>query len=106
MSEHEHHIVTPSLYAKVLGILGFLLIATVGAASINLGTVGNLAAALIIAVSKAVFILAFFMHLKYSSNLTRFFAACGFIWLLILFAFTMQDFLTRDILSAFLPSLF
>ena len=99
MSEHEHHIVTPALYAKVLGILGILLVMTVGAAGLNLGTTGNLVVALLIAVSKAFFILAFFMHLKYSSNLTRLIAACGFIWLLILFAFTMQDFLSRHILS-------
>lgn len=98
--EHKHHIVTPALYARVFGVLVVLLLLTVGAASLDLGSGGNVAVAMAIAMSKALFILLFFMHIKYSSNLTRLFAACGFIWFAILVAFVMQDFVTRDLMGA------
>lgn len=100
MSEHEeHHIVGPKVYGLNLALLALLLALTVGAAYIHIGGVGNLIVALVIAFSKAFAILAIFMHLKYSSQLTRLVAACGFLWLGILFAFTMQDFLSRHLIA-------
>ena len=45
-----------------------------------------------IAIAKAVLIIMFFMHVKYGSNLTKLFAAAGFVWLVILFAFALSDF--------------
>jgi hypothetical protein len=41
-------------------------------------------------------IIMFFMHVKYSSHLTKLFAIAGFVWLVILFAFTLSDYKTRQ----------
>ncbi len=100
MSEHEeHHIVGPKTYLANMGLLGVLLVLTVGAAYADFGGTANLIIALVIAFSKAFAILAIFMHLKYSSSLTRLCAVCGFLWMGILFAFTMQDFLSRHLIG-------
>jgi cytochrome c oxidase subunit 4 len=52
-------------------------------------------AALAIAFAKAALIVLVFMHVQYSSRLTKLFAAAGFFWLIILFLFTFSDYLTR-----------
>ena len=44
---------------------------------------------------KASLVVLFFMGVKYNTPLTRVFAVTGFVWLLILFGFTMSDYLTR-----------
>jgi cytochrome c oxidase subunit 4 len=53
-------------------------------------------AALLIAVSKALLIMFYFMHMRFSKRLTWVFAGAGFLWLTILIALSMSDFLTRD----------
>jgi len=40
------------------------------------------------------------MHVKYSSRLVWLFVAAGFIFLLIMFAFMLADYLSRDWLGA------
>jgi cytochrome c oxidase subunit 4 len=55
----------------------------------------NTIAALVIAVFKAVLVVLFFMHVKYSSRLTRVVVLAGVFWLGILLALTMSDYLTR-----------
>ncbi len=57
--------------------------------------------ALGIASLKAVLVMAYFMHLNESKRLTWVFAAAGFVFLAILLAFTMSDFLTRDWLAVY-----
>jgi len=44
-------------------------------------------------------VILFFMHVRYSDKLTWVFAAAGFFWLLILIGGTMDDVLTRPVLS-------
>jgi hypothetical protein len=41
------------------------------------------------------FVMWYFMHVKWSSRLIWLTAISGFFWLAIMFAFTMQDYLTR-----------
>jgi hypothetical protein len=41
-------------------------------------------------------IIMFFMHVTYSIHLTKLFAIAGFVWLVILFAFTLSDYKTRQ----------
>jgi cytochrome c oxidase subunit 4 len=43
------------------------------------------------------FVVLFFMHVRWSSKLVWLSAVAGFFWLAIMFAFTMQDYLTRSI---------
>ncbi len=95
--EHsEHHIVSPMVY---LGILGILLVGTgltVGAALIkSMPLVLNAPIALAIAVTKAVFVVLFFMHVKYSTRLTKLTVAAGFVTFFILVMMSMTDYISR-----------
>ncbi len=51
---------------------------------------------MLIAAAKGVLIILFFMHVKDGPKLTRVFAAAAFVWLLILLALTMTDYLSRN----------
>ncbi len=99
-SSHHDHIVTPAVYARVLAALLALMTLTVVAAMIDLGSAGNLALALVIAVAKMLTIALFFMHVKYSSKLTWVFAGAGTFWFGIMLALTFSDYLTREWHSA------
>ncbi len=89
-----HHIVPVKTYILVFSALMVLAALTVGASFINLGVFNNLIA-LAIAVTKAGLIMAFFMHLKYSSRLTWIVAGVGFFWLIIFFVITLGDYMAR-----------
>ena len=67
---------------------------TVGVAFLDLGALNNVLM-LGIAATKALLVVLFFMHVRWSTRLTWVVAASGFFWLLILFALTMTDYLTR-----------
>ena len=55
----------------------------------------NLIVALAIAITKALLVALFFMHIKGSSRLLHLAAMAGVIWLLFLLVFTLADYLTR-----------
>jgi cytochrome c oxidase subunit 4 len=79
------------------GVFGALIVGTaltVGAAEVDLGALNNVVM-LAIACTKALLVILFFMHVRWSSRLTWVVAASGFVWLLILFGITMTDYLTR-----------
>jgi cytochrome c oxidase subunit 4 len=61
---------------------------------VDLGALNNVVM-LAIACTKALLVILFFMHVRWSSRLTWVVAASGFVWLLILFGITMTDYLTR-----------
>ena len=90
----SHTIVPIKTYVVIFLILMALLGFTVGVAFLDLGRF-NLAAAMTIAIVKAVLIVMFFMHVKYASRLTWVFAAAGFFWLAIMLIFTMTDYASR-----------
>ena len=93
--EMSHHGGPPlRSYYMVYGALLVLLVLTVAVAELHLGGFG-VVLALLIAVAKAVLVLLYFMHLRYSSRLTWLFAGAGFVWLLILLVFLMADYLSR-----------
>ena len=50
---------------------------------------------LTIACIKALLVILFFMHVRWSTRLTWVVVAAGFFWLLILFGLTMTDYLSR-----------
>jgi cytochrome c oxidase subunit 4 len=94
MAEHaEHHIIPTRVYYVIFLILMICTALTVWVAYLDLGPL-NTIAALAIAVFKAVLVVLFFMHVKYSSKLTWAVIAGGIFWLLILLTI-MGDYLTR-----------
>jgi cytochrome c oxidase subunit 4 len=88
------HIVSPRIYYAVFGTLAVLTAVTVGAAFLDLGLL-NPVVALAIAVFKAVLVILYFMHVRYSTRLTWVVVAAGVFWLGILLALTMNDYLAR-----------
>jgi cytochrome c oxidase subunit IV len=89
-----HHIGHLSTYVMVFLALVVGTLATYGAAKIDMGN-WNAPVALVIATSKALLVIMFFMHVKDSSRLTKLVVAGGIFWLCILLTLTMTDFLTR-----------
>ena len=55
----------------------------------------NVIIALTIAVIKATLVVLYFMHVRYSSRLIWVVFTSALFWLVILFAFTFSDYLTR-----------
>lgn len=96
----SEHIVSKKMYFLIFGALMVLTIITVVAANIDLGSEKlNTVVALAIAVTKAMLVILFFMHVRYSSRLTWVVVAGGFLWLLIMVGLTMSDYLSRGLLT-------
>ncbi len=89
-----HRIVSVPVYVTVFALLLLLTGLTTWIAFIDLGPM-NTVVALVIAVTKMVLVILFFMHVRYSDGLTRIVILAGFFWLAILIALTLSDFLTR-----------
>ena len=81
-------------YWLIFAILMVLLVLTVVVAGINFGPL-NVVVALTIATVKAVLIILYFMHVRYSTRLIWLFAGASFFWLVIMLGFTFTDYLTR-----------
>jgi len=79
-----------TIYAALLGLLAL----TVLTAYIHLGP-WSIVLALTIATVKAVLVVLYFMHVRFSNRLTRIFVAAGFVWLLIMLVLTMSDYISR-----------
>ena len=90
--------VSKKTYYLVTAALMVLLAATYGVYYLPLGA-WSIVVAMAIAFTKALLILLFFMHVKYSSTLTKVFAAAGIFWLLILFVLTFSDYISRNWLA-------
>ena len=90
----ENHIVSFSLYTKVLSTLLVLTVLTVLVAQMDFG-VFNVLIAMGIASVKAVLVLLFFMHLKYDNKLFPVIFFTGVFFLAILFLFCEFDIITR-----------
>jgi cytochrome c oxidase subunit 4 len=88
------HIVPPRIYIIVGTALLVLTATTVWASYLELG-VFNPIVALFIAVLKATIVVLFFMHVKYSSKLTKLTVGAGLFTFLTLIAMTLADYFTR-----------
>lgn len=93
-THHEQHIVSPRLYGLIFGLLMLCTALTVGASYLELGTF-NAVVALGIAIFKATIVILFFMHVKYSSKLTKLTVAAGFFTFCVLLAMTLTDYMSR-----------
>lgn len=87
-------IVPRYVYYRVFAALLALTLLTVGMAYVDLGPL-NIVLALGIAICKALLVMLFFMHLRYSTHLTWIVAAAGVVWLGHLIIFSMADYLSR-----------
>jgi cytochrome c oxidase subunit IV len=90
----QDHIVPLKNYFLVFAVLMGLTVLTYSVAFINLHE-WNLVVALAIAIVKASCVILIFMHVKYSTTLTKAVVASGFFFFLIMIFFTMNDLLTR-----------
>lgn len=82
-------------YLGVFLALLVLLVMTVAAAEIDVGRAA-FPLAIGIATVKALLIVLYFMHVRYSAPLTWLVAGAGFAWISILVGLTFSDYLTRD----------
>jgi len=101
MSKHlemgEGHIGIPG-YIGVFAILvvGTILTYVVALKDLDFIFPGaNTLVALGIAFTKMAFVMLFFMHVRWSPRMIWLAAVASFFWLAIMFAYTMQDYLTR-----------
>ena len=95
-SRHSHAGKGPSrlVYGIVFVLLLALLALTVAMAHVHLGRF-NATVAMSIAIAKAALVGCYFMHARYTGALIRFVAAGATVWLTILIALTLSDYLTR-----------
>jgi cytochrome c oxidase subunit 4 len=94
-AEHEgHHIASVTNYLIIFTLLLLLTAATVGVAFIDLG-VFNTVMALAIASVKAMLVILYFMHLKFSPSQTKLAAAAAIFWLMIMLTITAFDYVGR-----------
>jgi cytochrome c oxidase subunit 4 len=90
----DGHILPPRVYYVIFAILIVCTYLTWQIAYFDLGPF-NTIAALAIAIFKAVLVILFFMHVKYSPRLTWVVVIGAVFWLGILLTLTMGDYLTR-----------
>ena len=88
------HIASPKLYYSVFFALIVGTVLTYLAALVDFGFLNNIVM-LTIACTKALLVILFFMHVRWSPRLTWVVAASGFFWLLIMFSITMSDYMSR-----------
>jgi cytochrome c oxidase subunit 4 len=102
--ESHHHIVSPVVYLMILGCLLVFTGLTVAASFVDLGEwqlapgltiFWNPVVALAIACTKMTLVVLFFMHVKYSTKLTKLTVGAGIFTFLILVAMTLSDYFSR-----------
>jgi cytochrome c oxidase subunit IV len=92
----SEHIVSRKIYFAVFGALMVMTGITYFVALINFGNEAiNTIVALAVAVTKAVLVILFFMHVRYSSRLTWVVVVGGFFWLGIMIVLTLSDYMSR-----------
>lgn len=88
------HITAKTTYFTIFAALMVLTGITIATSFVNLGPL-NFPVAISIAIVKAMLVVLFFMHLKYSSGLTKLIVGTGFFFLLVMFTLTLTDVLSR-----------
>jgi len=88
------HVLPKSIYYTIFFSLMVLTAATVGVAFVNLGAL-NFPVAIGIAITKATLVVLFFMHVLYSSRMTKMVVGISVFFLVTMLGLTMTDYLTR-----------
>ncbi|MDZ7289030.1 MAG: cytochrome C oxidase subunit IV family protein [candidate division KSB1 bacterium] len=94
----QHVIIPQRVYFLVFVTLLLLTLVTVDVAFYDAGWL-NLYIALTIATCKALLVILYFMHLRYSPRLTWLFVGAGVFWLVIMLVLTLSDYLSREVLA-------
>ena len=95
----SEHIVSVRIYITIFLVLLVGTALTVWAAFIDFPYGLNTLIAMTIAVTKATFVVLYFMHVRYSARLIWVIVGSALFWMAILFAFTFADYMTRARLS-------
>jgi cytochrome c oxidase subunit 4 len=98
----SEHIVSVRVYITIFLVLVAGTALTVWAAFIDFPFGLNTLIAMTIAVTKATFVVLYFMHVRYSARLVWVIVGSALFWMAILFAFTFADYVTRKDLSTIL----
>ena len=102
--DDEHHIVSPVVYLTIVLCLLVGTAVTVWASFIDLGEwhiapgltlFWNPVVALAIACTKMTLVVLFFMHVKYTTKLTKLTVLSGFFVFLVLIGMTLTDYFSR-----------
>jgi cytochrome c oxidase subunit 4 len=96
---HAPHVVAGSVFLKVLVGLLSLTLVTVAVSRVDFGG-ANLFVAMAIAAVKAGLVMTFFMHLKWDTPINQIAFISSFMFLSLLFIFTLADYATRDATEA------
>ena len=94
----SEHVSSPKFYVLIFAALMVLTVVTWLVAQVDLGA-ANDAVALAIAVTKAVLVVLFFMHVRHSTRLTAITVVGSFFWLAILLLITLSDYWTRGLVG-------
>jgi cytochrome c oxidase subunit 4 len=92
------HVSPLSTYLTIFAALMVFTAITVAVAFVNLGSF-NPVVALGVAALKATLVILYFMHVKYSSRLTKLVVVLSLFFVAILFAETLMDYATRGFLA-------
>lgn len=93
----SEHILSRKIYYGIWIALMVLTVVTARVATIDLGPF-NTVVALVIASSKALLVILFFMHVKYTSEkLTKMVIVASLFWLLLLLLLSLADYATRPL---------
>jgi cytochrome c oxidase subunit 4 len=94
MSESKEHVIPFRTYALIFAALLALTFITYRVALVDLGK-WNIVVAIVIACTKAVLVVLFFMHAAYAPRRTRLVILAGIFWMLLLLGLTLTDYTTR-----------
>ena len=91
----SEHIVPVRIYVTIFVVLLVGTALTVVAAFQDFPWQLNTIVAMTIAITKATFVVLYFMHVRYSARLIWVIVASALFWLVIMFALTFSDYWTR-----------
>ena len=92
----SEHIVPVRIYVTIFLVLVAGTLLTVLAAFQDFPYQLNTIVAMTIAITKATFVVLYFMHVRYSTRLVWVIVASALFWLVIMFALTFSDYWTRS----------
>ena len=90
----HHHVSSSAMFRNVLIVLLILTAITVASSRVDFGG-ANMLIAMAIACVKASLVIAFFMHLKWDTAINKIVFLSSFLFLSLLFIFTLADQATR-----------
>jgi cytochrome c oxidase subunit IV len=90
----SEHVVSRKTYFLIFAALMVGTVLTVAVAFVDLGLFNDVVM-LSIAVAKALLVILFFMHVRYSGRLTALAVASGFLFLFILMGIVLADYIAR-----------